>query len=56
MRSGSEDIRRRTLELGVPPVGAMFDNVYSEPHSLIEEEKQWLEGYEAAYASPEVGE
>jgi pyruvate dehydrogenase E1 component alpha subunit len=52
----AEDIRRRTLELGVPPVGAMFDNVYSEPHSLIEEEKQWLEGYEAAYASPEVGE
>jgi 2-oxoisovalerate dehydrogenase E1 component alpha subunit len=52
----AEDIRRRTLELGVPRVAAMFDNVYSEPHSLIEDEKQWLEGYEDAYAKPEVGE
>ena len=48
------DIRRRTLELGVPPVAAMFDNVYSEPHPLIAEEKQWLEDYEAAYAESEA--
>jgi 2-oxoisovalerate dehydrogenase E1 component alpha subunit len=52
----SEDIRRRTVELGVPPVDDMFDNVYSEPHSLIDEEKQWLEGYESAYASVEASE
>ena len=50
------DIRRRTLELGVPQTNAMFDNVYSESHSLIDEEKQWLEGYEAAYAGTEEGE
>lgn len=49
----AEDIRRRTLELGVPPVSDMFDNVYSEPHPLIAEEKQWLENYEAAYVSGE---
>jgi 2-oxoisovalerate dehydrogenase E1 component alpha subunit len=49
----AEDIRRRTLELGVPPVDDIFDNVYSEPHPLVAEEKQWLEGYEAAYASTE---
>jgi pyruvate dehydrogenase E1 component alpha subunit len=51
----AEDIRRRTLELVPPPVDAMFDNVYSEPHPLIEQEKQWLEEYEAAYSSGEDG-
>jgi pyruvate dehydrogenase E1 component alpha subunit len=50
------DIRARTLQLGVPPVDDMFDNVYSEPHPLIAEEKQWLEDYEAAYASAEDAE
>jgi 2-oxoisovalerate dehydrogenase E1 component alpha subunit len=52
----AEDIRRRTLELEVPPVDDVFDNVYSEPHPLIDEEKRWLEDYEAAYASTEGGE
>lgn len=52
----AEDIRRRTLELDVPPVDDMFDNVYSEPHPLIDEEKRWLEDYEAAYAPTEVSE
>src|ERR1700709_82919 len=33
----ASDIRRRTLELGVPAVDAMFDNVYSDPHSPIHE-------------------
>jgi pyruvate dehydrogenase E1 component alpha subunit len=52
----SEDIRRRTVELGVPPVSDMFDNVYSEPHPQLAEQKLWLEGYEAAYAQGGVGE
>jgi 2-oxoisovalerate dehydrogenase E1 component alpha subunit len=52
----AEDIRRRTLELGVPPVDDIFDNVYSEPHPLVAEEKQWLEDYEAAYAPSEAAE
>jgi len=52
----AEDIRRRTLELDLPPVDDMFDNVYSEPHPLIDEEKRWLEDYEAAYAPTEVSE
>jgi len=52
----AEDIRKRTLELGVPPVDDMFDNVYSEPQSLVAEEKQWLEDYEAAYTSSEGAE
>jgi 2-oxoisovalerate dehydrogenase E1 component alpha subunit len=52
----ASDIRRRTLELGVPPVDDMFDNVYSEPHPLIDEEKQWFEDYEAAYTPVEASE
>jgi 2-oxoisovalerate dehydrogenase E1 component alpha subunit len=52
----AEDIRTRTVQLGVPPVDDIFDNVYSEPHPLIAEEKQWLESYEAAYASTEDAE
>jgi pyruvate dehydrogenase E1 component alpha subunit len=47
------DIRRRTLELGVPSAGAMFDNVYSEPHPVMAEESQWLENYEATFATVE---
>jgi 2-oxoisovalerate dehydrogenase E1 component alpha subunit len=42
------DIRRRTLEIPDPPVGVMFDHVYSEPHSLMVEEKSWLAAYETA--------
>jgi 2-oxoisovalerate dehydrogenase E1 component alpha subunit len=52
----AEDIRLRTVELGTPPVSDMFDNVYSEPHPLIDEQKQWLANYEAAFAESEVGE
>jgi pyruvate dehydrogenase E1 component alpha subunit len=52
----AEDLRRRTVELGVPPIDDIFDNVYSEPHPLVEAQKEWLEGYEAAYTSGEAGE
>ena len=43
------DIRRRTLALGRPPIGKMFDHVYTDPHPVIEDQKDWLESYEAAY-------
>lgn len=43
------DVRRRTLELEVPPIASMFDNVYSEPHPLMDEQKQWLADYEASF-------
>jgi len=43
------DVRRRTLELEVPPIASMFDNVYSEPHPLMDEQKQWLTDYEASF-------
>ena len=51
----ASDIRRRTLELGQPPASLMFDNVYSEPHPLMTEQKRWLEDYEAAFGENGVG-
>jgi pyruvate dehydrogenase E1 component alpha subunit len=45
----ASDIRRRTLELEPPPAKSMFDNVYSEPHPLMREQKAWLETYEASF-------
>ena len=44
----ASDIRRRTLEIPDPPVSKIFDHVYSEPHSLMVEEKAWLAAYESA--------
>jgi len=41
------DIRRRTLEIGTPPIGDIFDHVYSDPHPLMSEQKAWLTDYEA---------
>lgn len=45
----ASDIRRRTLELTSPSVASMFDHVYSEPHPLMEEQRRWLEDYEASF-------
>jgi 2-oxoisovalerate dehydrogenase E1 component alpha subunit len=42
------DIRKRTLALGIPSVGTMFDHVYSEPHPVIEAQQRWLAEYEAS--------
>jgi 2-oxoisovalerate dehydrogenase E1 component alpha subunit len=52
----ADDIRRRTVALGVPSVDLMFDHVYSEPHPLIDEQKTWLANYEAAFADGEGGQ
>ncbi len=43
------DVRKRTLELEDPAFGTMFDHVYSEPHPLMDEQKQWLTEYEASF-------
>jgi 2-oxoisovalerate dehydrogenase E1 component alpha subunit len=43
------DIRRRTLALGTPPVSKIFDHVYSDPHPVIEEQREWLAQYEASF-------
>lgn len=41
------DIRTRTSTLQDPPMEAMFDNVYREPHPRIDEQRAWLRDYEA---------
>jgi pyruvate dehydrogenase E1 component alpha subunit len=43
------DIRHRTLALETPPVGTIFDHVYSEPHPVTSAQKQWLADYEAGF-------
>jgi pyruvate dehydrogenase E1 component alpha subunit len=52
----AEDIRKRTLELGVPAKESMFVNVYSEPHPLMDEQQAWLADYEAAFGESEAAE
>ncbi|PZE91767.1 thiamine pyrophosphate-dependent dehydrogenase E1 component subunit alpha [Curtobacterium sp. MCBD17_008] len=41
------DVRTRTNALQDPPMEAMFDNVYREPHPRIDEQRAWLRDYEA---------
>ncbi|MFT4258311.1 thiamine pyrophosphate-dependent dehydrogenase E1 component subunit alpha [Microbacterium sp.] len=45
----AEDLRSRTVELGLPSPDAIFDHVYSEPHPLIDEQKAWRAAYEASF-------
>lgn len=42
------DIRQGLLECDVPVRGEMFDHAYSEPHPVVDEERAWLERYEAS--------
>jgi pyruvate dehydrogenase E1 component alpha subunit len=44
----ASDLRRRTLELEVPSSDLIFDNVYSDPHPVMDAQKQWLADYEAS--------
>jgi 2-oxoisovalerate dehydrogenase E1 component alpha subunit len=43
------DVRRRTLALDVPSIESMFDHVYSEPHPVMDEQRRWLQEYEASF-------
>jgi 2-oxoisovalerate dehydrogenase E1 component alpha subunit len=45
----AEDIRIRTGELGGLEPDAMFRNVYSEPHPLVDEQRRWFADYEASF-------
>ncbi|MFC7787813.1 thiamine pyrophosphate-dependent enzyme [Microbacterium sp. MAHUQ-60] len=45
----AEDLRARTVELTSPPRNLMFDHVYSEPHPLVQEQRAWLDDYEASF-------
>ena len=39
----------RTLALGDIPSAGMFENVYSDPHPLLDEQRAWLEAYAATF-------
>ena len=43
------DIRHRTHELASPSSDKIFDHVYSEPHPVMDAQKQWLAGYESSF-------
>ena len=45
----AEDLRVRTLELQPPTAETMFTHVYSEPHPLMDQQRQWLAEYEASF-------
>lgn len=45
----AEDLRARSVELGLPNAEKIFDHVYSEPHPLIDEQKAWRQRYEASF-------
>ncbi|MCU1471919.1 MAG: thiamine pyrophosphate-dependent dehydrogenase component subunit alpha [Glaciihabitans sp.] len=45
----ASDIRLRTLALGPPSTSMIFDTVYSEPHALVGQQKEWLANYEASF-------
>jgi len=45
----AEDLRVRTLELQPPTVDSMFAHAYSEPHPLIDQQREWLARYEASF-------
>ncbi|TFD29604.1 thiamine pyrophosphate-dependent dehydrogenase E1 component subunit alpha [Cryobacterium sp. TMT1-51] len=43
------DVRRRALDIHSPDKTVIFDNVYAEPHPLIQEQQAWLDRYEASF-------
>jgi pyruvate dehydrogenase E1 component alpha subunit len=45
----ADDVRTRTNELGGLDRDAIFANVYSEPHPLIDAQREWLAEYEASF-------
>jgi 2-oxoisovalerate dehydrogenase E1 component alpha subunit len=45
----ADDVRTRTNALGGIDTALMFDHVYSEPHPLVEAQREWLAGYEASF-------
>lgn len=47
------DVRRRLLASTPPGREAIFAHVYSEAHPVIEEERAWLERYEASFQEVE---
>lgn len=47
------DLRARIFELPAPDPASMFAHVYSEPHPVVEEQREWLAAYEASFETGE---
>ncbi len=45
----ADDVRVRTTELGGLDRDVIFENVYSEPHPRVDEQRAWLASYEASF-------
>lgn len=45
----ADDVRVRTNELGGLVPDSMFAHVYSDPHPLVAQQRQWLADYEASF-------
>jgi pyruvate dehydrogenase E1 component alpha subunit len=45
----ASDVRAQTFALGELPAERVFDNVYTDPHPLIDAQRAWLAAYEASY-------
>jgi pyruvate dehydrogenase E1 component alpha subunit len=43
------DVRRRTFELEGPTAEKIFEHVYTDPHPVVDEQRAWLEAYEASF-------
>ena len=58
VREEGKELARRTREAVKGwqrgPVLSMFDNVYAEPHPLVDEERAWFARYESSFADTEV--
>ncbi len=44
------DMRARTIALEDPPTAKIFEHVYSDPHPLMDAQREWLVGYQASFA------
>lgn len=43
------EVRAACVELPDPEYGTIFENVYAEQHSLVDEERRWYADYEAGF-------
>jgi len=43
------DIRAKTLVLGSPPSSKIFAHVYSDPHPVMDAQRDWLAEYESSF-------
>ncbi|HEY0187510.1 MAG TPA: thiamine pyrophosphate-dependent enzyme, partial [Cellulomonas sp.] len=48
-----ERVRTTARAFGRPATTTMFEHVYATPHSVVDAERAWFEGYEASFVGGE---